>query len=261
MINELIQVMKKAGKEVMQVYSTDFKAEDKDGSPITEADRKSNDILIKELTQFRFPILSEESEDDSARLKSDKVFIIDPLDGTADFVNRTGEFSIMLGLVENNVPILGIVYVPLLDVTYYAEKGKGAYKIENGVITEIKCSNVELLENSRAIVSRHHFSDEDKNFFQQLGIKEFKPKGSAGLKISDIAEGKGELYLTSTNKIKQWDTCAAYCIIKEAGGEMTDVKGNSLVYNTENVYHENGILVSNGQCHNEIVQKFKDFLN
>ena len=90
MINELIQVMKKAGKEVMQVYSTDFKAEDKDGSPITEADRKSNDILIKELTQFRFPILSEESEDDSARLKSDKVFIIDPLDGTADFVNRTG---------------------------------------------------------------------------------------------------------------------------------------------------------------------------
>ena len=93
----------------------------------------------------------------------------------------------------------------------------------------------------------------------QLGISDFSPRGSS-LKAMDVSSGKAEIYFTTTNKIKQWDTCASYCIVKEAGGRMTDMLGKDLKYNTKKVNHENGVLVTNGKVHNLIIKKYKEFI-
>jgi len=128
-----IQAALEAGKTVMNVYNQEFSSTLKnDNEPLTEADVKSNQIIQKIISDSGYPILSEESVDDKKRLDSKKIWIIDPLDGTTDFVNRTGEFTIMIALVENNKPILGIIYWPTEEKLFLAQKGQGAFQQNQG---------------------------------------------------------------------------------------------------------------------------------
>ena len=108
----------------------------------------------------------------------------------------------------------------------------------------------------RAVGSRHHLSDKEKSFIKKLGIEDFTSIGSS-LKVGKISSGEAEAYITTTNKMKEWDSAASYCIVTEAGGKMTDMLGNEIIYNNEDVYHQNGILVTNGLIHNKIVEEFK----
>jgi len=255
-----IQAAIEAGKEVMSVYNQEFSSTVKnDNEPLTEADIKSNNIIQKIISSFDYPILSEESVDDKKRLDFQKIWIIDPLDGTTDFIKKTGEFTIMISLVEDHIPILGVIYWPIESTLYLAQKGKGAFKSENGIWSKLSVSNVSKLENCRAVGSRNHISDIEQNLIKRLNISKFTSKGSS-LKVADISSGKSELYFTTTNKIKQWDTCASYCLITEAGGKMTDMFGNDIKYNTDKLNHENGILVSNGLIHNNIVKIYGEFI-
>lgn len=252
-----IQAALEAGKTVMNVYNQEFSSTLKnDNEPLTEADVKSNQIIQKIISDSGHPILSEESVDDKKRLDSKKIWIIDPLDGTTDFVNRTGEFTIMIALVENNKPILGIIYWPTEEKLFLAQKGQGAFQQNQGSWTKISVSDISKLEKCRAVGSRHHISEKEHNLLTLLKVSKFTSKGSS-LKVADISCGLAELYFTTTNKMKQWDTCASYCLISEAGGKMTDMKGNELKYNTENLNHENGLLVTNGLIHDEIIKKFE----
>jgi len=252
-----IQAAIKAGKQVMSVYDKDFSSTLKsDNEPLTEADIKSNDIILKTISSFDHPILSEESVDDKKRLDFKKIWIVDPLDGTTDFVKKTGEFTIMIALVENNKPILGIIYWPTKKQLFLAQKGQGAFQLNDGNWKKISVSNISELNNCRAVGSRHHISEKERNLLELLKISKFTSKGSS-LKVTDISSGTAELYFTTTNKMKQWDTCASYCIIKEAGGKMTDMHGNDLKYNTVLLNHENGLLVTNGLIHNKIIKNFK----
>ncbi len=256
-----LQAAIEAGKEVMNVYNQEFSSTLKsDKEPITEADTKSNDVIQKILSSLAYPILSEESVDDKKRLDSKKIWIIDPLDGTTDFVNRTGEFTIMIALVENNKPILGIIYWPTEEKLFLAQKGQGAFQQNQGSWTKISVSDISKLEKCRAVGSRHHISEKEHNLLTLLKVSKFTSKGSS-LKVADISCGLAELYFTTTNKMKQWDTCASYCLISEAGGKMTDMKGNELKYNTENLNHENGLLVTNGLIHDEIIKNFEKQLS
>ncbi len=249
-----------AGKEVMSVYEKDFSSSLKnDNEPLTEADIKSNDIILKTISSFNHPFLSEESLDDKKRLNFKKIWIVDPLDGTSDFIKKTGEFTIMISLVENHIPILGIIYWPTESTLYLAQKGQGAFKRVNNNWSKLSVSNVSKIEKCSAVGSRYHISDVEQNLIKRLNIAQFTSKGSS-LKVADISSGKAELYFTTTNKIKQWDTCASYCLITEAGGKMTDMYGNDLKYNTEKVNHENGLLVSNGLIHNEVISIYSKFL-
>ena len=254
-LETIIDAITKAGDKILEIYESDFQVEKKDdNSPITKADLESNKIIKESLLQTKIPILSEEDADDKSRTDSDKVWIVDPLDGTQDFVNKTGEFTVMVGLVENHVPIMGLVYWPTEKKLFFAERGLGAFCHDSEGWAKISVRGVEEITEPLALVSRHHLSDKEKKMLDHLEIKNTANIGSS-LKVMEIASGRADIYLTSTNKMKQWDTAASHCIISEAGGKMTDISGNDLIYNTESVNHENGLLVTNGLIHEEVVSK------
>ena len=257
--NLAIEAAIKGGKAVIEVYKNNFSFEVKDdNSPITEADIKSNRIIQDVLSTTNIPILSEESVDNLTRLKHEKIWIIDPLDGTSDFVDQTGEFTIMISLVQSNKPILGVIYWPTEDKLYVAQKNDGAYELFSEHWKKLSVSNISNLENCHAVLSRHHLSELDKKLINKLNLSEFNQRGSS-LKVIDICCGKAEIYLTTTTKIKQWDTCASYCLITESGGKMTDLNGQDLEFNTKMINHKNGILVTNGLVHSKIVKEYLNF--
>jgi len=244
-----------AGEKIREIYETDFEVKKKeDNSPITKADLESNKILRATLEKTGIPILSEESDDDKTRLDSEKVWIVDPLDGTQDFVNKTGEFTILVGLVENHIPVMGLVYLPIKKILYLAEREMGAFCYDLQKWEQISVREVIDLKNCLALVSRHHLSGKEKEILDHLEITNTSTIGST-LKVMEISSGRADIYLTTTNKMSQWDTCASNCIISEAGGRMTDISGNDLFYNTEAVKHENGLLVTNGFVHEKAVSK------
>jgi 3'(2'), 5'-bisphosphate nucleotidase len=249
-LEKILDGVIRAGEKIIDVYNTDFSTEKKDDdSPITQADIESNKILKEVLEETGITILSEEDVDDKKRLSEGKIWIIDPLDGTTDFVNRTGEFTVMVGLVENNKSVLGLIYWPIKKKMYLAEVGKGAFRYDEGW-KKIEVSVVSELQNCQALVSRHHLSEKEKELLDEMEISVVTGMGSS-LKVTEIASGKAEVFVTSTSKMKQWDTCASNCIISEAGGKMTDLSGKEFSYNTETVFHENGILVTNGLIHQD----------
>lgn len=255
-----IKAVIEAGKAVMEIYESDFSSMLKDNNePVTEADIKSNEIIQQIISVSDYPILSEETIDNKERLIHNKIWIVDPLDGTADFIKRTDEFTIMIALIENNKPILGVIFWPVNNIMYVAQNTEGAYKFFDDKWLKLETSHVSELERCTATCSRHHLSENDQNFLTKLGITEFSKRGSS-LKVTDVCSGKADLYFTLTNKIKQWDTCASYCLIKEAGGKMTDMFGTDLEYNTDTINHQNGILVTNGIIHKQIVQNYIEFL-
>jgi len=246
-----------AGNEILEIYKKDFDTfRKKDDSPITEADLRSNEIIKKSLSKTKYLILSEEDKDDQNRILEKIIWIIDPLDGTSDFIDRTGEFTVMIALIENKKPILGVIYWPIEKTLFVAQKNRGAFKFSNNKWDKISVTKINKFSNCRIVGSRHHLSDTEKKFIKKLGINDFTSVGSS-LKVGKISSGQAEAYITTTNKIKEWDTAASYCIISEAGGIMTDMLGNDLTYNNKNVYHQNGILVTNGLIHNKIVEEFK----
>ena len=249
-----------AGKTVMKIYNQPFETKIKsDNSPITEADIASNKIIQKIISASDYPILSEETKDNKKRLEKETVWIVDPLDGTSDFINKTGEFTIMIGLVRKQVPILGIIYCPPQNTLYIAQQNQGSYQLAGERWSKMSVSTISDLTKSRTVYSRHHSEESERLFFKYIKTKKLTQKGSS-LKAIDVASGMSELYFTSTNKIKQWDTCASYCLVKEAGGNMTDVYGNDLNYNIDDVNHQNGIIVSNGLIHEKVINSYKRFL-
>ena len=254
-LENLMDAVVLAGEKIREIYETDFEVKKKeDNSPITKADLESNKILRATLEKTGIPILSEESDDDKTRLDSEKVWIVDPLDGTQDFVNKTGEFTILVGLVENHIPVMGLVYLPIKKILYLAEREMGAFCYDLQKWEQISVREVIDLKNCLALVSRHHLSGKEKEILDHLEITNTSTIGST-LKVMEISSGRADIYLTTTNKMSQWDTCASNCIISEAGGRMTDISGNELFYNTEAVKHENGLLVTNGFVHEKAVSK------
>ncbi len=248
----------KAGEIILEIYGEKYQTSVKtDNSPITEADLKSNELIKNYLSKTEHQILSEEDKDDQSRLSQETIWIVDPLDGTSDFIDKTGEFTVMVALVKNKKPILGVIGWPTENVVFVGLEGKGAFRYSNNEWQKIAVTNTSELSKCRAVGSRHHLSDKEKMFIEKLGIKKFTSIGSS-LKVGKISSGEAEAYITTTNKMKEWDSAASYCIILEAGGKMTDMLGNDLTYNNENVYHQNGILVTNGLIHMEILEKFKE---
>ena len=252
-----IKAAKEAGNTILKIYEKDFKTFTKtDNSPVTDADLQSNKIIKEILSVTKHSILSEEDVDDKNRLSNDMVWIIDPLDGTSDFIDKTGEFTVMIALVENQRPILGVIAWPTEKTLFVAQKNCGAFRYSDNKWEKISVTKISELPKCRTIGSRHHLSDKEKDFIEKIGIKDFTSIGSS-LKVGKISSGQAEVYITTTNKMKEWDTAASHCIISEAGGKMTDMLGNELTYNNENVYHQNGILVTNGLIHEKILREFK----
>ena len=251
-----INAAQEAGNTILKIYEKDFKTFTKtDNSPVTDADLQSNKIIKEILSVTKHSILSEEDVDDKNRLSNDMIWIIDPLDGTSDFIDKTGEFTVMIALIENQKPILGVIAWPTEKTLFVAQKNCGAFRYSDNKWEKISVTKISELPKCRTIGSRHHLSDKEKDFIEKIGIKDFTSIGSS-LKVGKISSGQAEVYITTTNKMKEWDTAASHCIISEAGGKMTDMLGNELTYNNKNVYHQNGILVTNGLIHDKIVKEY-----
>ena len=252
-----IKAAQEASSVILDIYQKDYNTFTKtDDSPVTDADLKSNKKINEILSDTKHSILSEEDVDDQSRLSKDMIWIVDPLDGTSDFIDKTGEFTVMIALIQNKKPILGVIAWPTEKILFVAQKDCGTFRYSNDKWDKISVTKIENLSECRTIGSRHHLSDKEKEFIRKLGIKDFTSIGSS-LKVGKISSGEAEAYITTTNKMKEWDTAASYCIITEAGGKMTDMSGNQITYNNKNVYHQNGILVTNGLIHDKIVKEFK----
>ncbi len=246
-----------AGDLILEIYKEGYETSTKnDDSPVTDADLKSNEIIKNILSQTDHQILSEEDKDDRSRLLQEIIWIVDPLDGTSDFVDKTGEFTVMIALIKNKKPILGVIGWPTEKTLFVAQKGSGAFRFSSGKWEKISVTQTTDISKCKAVGSRHHLSDREKLFIKKLGVEDFASIGSS-LKVGKISSGEADAYITTTNKMKEWDSAASYCIISEAGGKMTDMSGNDITYNNDDVYHQNGILVTNGLIHDKIVEEFK----
>ncbi|MEK9132796.1 MAG: 3'(2'),5'-bisphosphate nucleotidase CysQ [Patescibacteria group bacterium] len=263
LIPQLKEIVKNAGDAILESYGKKVGVSQKDdGSPVTAADLAANAILMNGLSVFGWPVLSEESVDDLRRLNAEKVWIIDPMDGTKDFIDQTDEFCVMVGLVEGTRTILGIIYQPTMGTFYYAEKGKGAFLQKNGKNpTKLKVSSTDDFGSAKMLMSRHHLLPAEMEVAHKLGVKNTVLCGSAGVKVGLIAAGQADLYLTLSGKTSEWDTCAPDIILHEAGGIMTDVNGNRLTYNKEIPRNTDGFVASNGILHGKIVATTQKIFN
>ena len=243
-----------AGKIILDIYSRDFAVEYKsDDSPLTEADKKSNDLICGRLKKYApyIDILAEESADDKKRLKNKFCFIVDPLDGTKEFIKKNGEFTVNIGLSYKNRPVMGVVYAPYTGKLYYAAKNCGAYASDLGKDilklfdekTKIKVS--EKTNGLTAVKSRSHSDEKTEALLEKNKhkIKNTADIGSA-LKGCLIAEGAADIYYRFGFTM-EWDTCAVQCVAEQAGGIFVQGDWSEMTYNRENNLNEKGFIILN----------------
>ena len=234
---EINNIARKAGEEILKIYQSDFSITQKDDkSPLTEADIASHKTICGHLAKLTpdIPVLSEESANipfDERKLWS-RYWLVDPLDGTREFIKRNGEFTVNIALIENHKPVLGVINIPVSGVIYFASENNGAYKQtgqQSPFIIKTRKTNSDhfILAGSRS-----HASKKQHSFASSLGNVEIISIGSS-LKLCLVAEGKVDIY-PRFGPTSEWDTAAAQCIVEEAGGIVTDDNLNPLRYNTKN---------------------------
>jgi 3'(2'), 5'-bisphosphate nucleotidase len=225
-----------AGEKIMEIYNQDFNVAAKDDkSPLTAADLGAHRIIKNGLKALRpqFPVLSEESNQlpFETRARWETYWLIDPLDGTREFIKRNGEFTVNIALIHGHEPILGVVAAPAKNLDYYACRGRGAYKaVDGGQATRIRARK-PTPERPTVAGSRSHAGDSLIAFLDRLGDYELISMGSA-LKSCLVAEGVVDIY-PRFGPTSEWDTAAAQCVVEEAGGALNDLQMNRLRYNTK----------------------------
>lgn len=248
----------RAGEIVMSHFDTALKVGDKKGEPVTAADRESNTLIVDAL-RARFPgdeILAEESEVTDARWRTaERVWIVDPLDGTSDFVKGRVGFAVMIGLALRGRPVLGAVHCPLAKRTFTGLVGEGAEEERDGARHALHCSTRSKSSELRVIASIAHRDEALERGLAALAPAEKLSVGSVGLKVGKICADEADLYLAPTSKVSLWDTCAPEAILHAAGGRFLDVDGNPLHYTGPQLNHVRGLLATNGACAADVVPK------
>lgn len=243
-----IKAAVKAAPVLLDFYNNKkFEIKNKsDDSPVTDADIESNKVICEFLKKYfpTYSILSEETLDNKERLNNDYVWIIDPLDGTTDFISHNDQFTINIALSYKHKIVVGVVLVPVTGEIYFATRFGGAFYSINNSVKQIhvnrKTKNIKVL-----ISNSHHNKDEEKHLEKYGDLIKEKVKIGAAIKACLIAKGDAELYFRFNSKTKEWDTAPCSLIIKEAGGIFVDLKNKPLVYNRENVVNEGGYFVAN----------------
>lgn len=221
-----------------------------DGSPVTSADIRAHDIILEHLTPTGIMILSEES-DGIPLPYPEYLWVIDPIDGTKDYMQGGTDFSVMIALLHNGAPVLGVVDAPALNATFYATEGEGAYKIVDGITTKLTGKNERPL-TLQFLCSVNHFAPYMETVTNTLHAEK-TPRGSVGVKAGLLGDAYGDFFF-NRGKLGEWDTCAPEIILKEAGGVVSDCAGNALVYGNPEHRHQNGILFAQKECYEEVLQ-------
>ncbi len=247
MISEVIvgnvkEIARQAGAAIMDIYQDEskFNVEHKsDDSPLTAADQAANAIIIAGLEKLNvtYPIISEENKlvDYEIRKDYEYFWLVDPLDGTKEFIKRNGEFTVNIALIHGQESVMGVVYVPATDELYWAAKGAGAYYEKGGTVLKLQTNRFSKKQKGvRVVCSRSHINEETQQIMDELQDPEIVSKGSS-LKFLIIAKGDAEYY-PRIGPTMEWDTGAAHIILTEAGGTVTEYgKTTPLLYNKENL--------------------------
>ncbi|NMC71200.1 MAG: 3'(2'),5'-bisphosphate nucleotidase CysQ [Myxococcales bacterium] len=223
--------------------------------PVTAADKEANTLIVEALRRA-FPgdaILAEESADDLARLGRPRLWLVDPLDGTKEFVARNGEFVIMIALVEEGRPAAGAILHPVSGTLIRARRGGGAWAEDAGGTRRLRVSERRDLAEFRLLVSRSHRSAKIDALRARLGLAHETPCGSVGLKMFRLATGEADLYVHLGGGTKEWDLAAPEILIREAGGMLTDAAGAPIPYNRPDVRTPAAYAASNGTRHAEVL--------
>ncbi len=236
LLDHLRRIAAQAGDAIMTVYEKDFAVEFKaDHSPLTEADRASHDCIVAGLSELdpALPILSEESDPAELGERRDwkRYWLVDPLDGTKEFVKRNGEFTVNIALVVDGRAVMGVVLAPEIGLEYAGALDLGAWKWQADAQAEKISVTLRQTGDVRVVVSRSHPSGALAGFLDNIGPHELKPMGSS-LKICLVADGQADIY-PRLGPTSEWDTAAAQAILESAGGSMMDAAGRELRYNTK----------------------------
>ncbi|MDQ7029206.1 MAG: 3'(2'),5'-bisphosphate nucleotidase CysQ [Ardenticatenia bacterium] len=256
------RLAREAGRLLMKFYGAAGRIVEKEGgSPQSEADRAVNAYIVDALRAAypRDGVLAEESPD-TMRSGSARVWMVDPLDGTREFLEEVGQFVVQIGLVYRGRPVVGVVYQPVTDKLYYGLVGEGAFLERGARVEQLRVNGCQEVAAFRAVVSRSHASPLTARLLEALGIRQVVPIGSVGLKVAALVEGAAELYLHPSGYTNVWDTAAPEALLVAAGGLMTDCFGRPLDYQSQDVKNRYGLLASNGMAHREIVDRLAPLL-
>lgn len=258
LLQQVLEIAKLAGEEILDVYRGEFAVNIKgDGSPLTLADQRAHNFIaagLKALTPD-IPMLSEESAAEvfAKRLAWERFWLVDPLDGTKEFVNRNGEFTVNIALIDQGVPVLGVVTTPLQGVSHFAARGVGAYRQQGSDYAQGISVRKPEYGKITMLASRSHCAAEvvqfKENVEKEWGKVEIISMGSS-LKLCLVAEGNADIY-PRFGATSEWDIAAAQCVVEVAGGRVCNLSGNTLQYNKQDILNP-WFLVSGHQCAPEL---------
>jgi 3'(2'), 5'-bisphosphate nucleotidase len=269
-----VALARRSGAAALSYYGGPLRVEHKaepggPGEPVTQADRAVNELIVRGLRES-FPddgVLAEEPVDTARRLGRERVWMVDPLDGTKGFIAGTGDFAVQIGLAAGGRSVLGVVYAPATDVLYYAAEGAGAWverpvpDAEGGVLRErLGVTDERELPKMRLAESRSHRGPRMDAVVRALGVRAEVRRHSVGVKVGLLVERQCDLYIHLSGRTKQWDTCAPEAVLAGAGGRVTDLWGGPLRYNTPDVWNRNGLVCSNGAAHDEVIRRLRPLL-
>ena len=249
---KVAKIAKKAGDAIMDIYnnSDNFQVQHKaDESPLTIADQAANEIICLHLEklEIKHPIISEENKSIGFKTRKNytQYWLVDPFDGTKEFINRKGEFTVNIALIDNQRPVLGVVYAPVLDEMYFAVKDKGAFLAKENNTTQLRVSTFTKNDKNLSVVcSRSHLNEATQVFVNELDNPELITQGSS-LKFLILAKGEAHLYPRLAPTM-EWDTGAAQIVLEEAGGKVLHAETmEPLLYNKENLLNPHFIASGN----------------
>ena len=254
------QLAREAGAIIMNIYQAPFTVHFKSpGDPVTEADQQANDLIVAGL-HHAFPhdlIVAEESARPPGDLLYGRVWYVDPLDGTREFIQKNGEFSVMIGLAIDGKSCLGVVYRPDHQILYGGITNREAWIEEQGERRPLAPPSLKETGRLRLAISRSHRHPHMTEISQVLGIREKISCGSVGLKIGLLTNGQADIYIEPGPYTSAWDACGPEAIIRGAGGQLTDITGMPLRYGIGNLKNTNGLLASHGVSHDSVVQTIR----
>ncbi|MBC7792820.1 MAG: 3'(2'),5'-bisphosphate nucleotidase CysQ [Clostridia bacterium] len=246
-----IDLARRAGAKICEHYAEDFAVEYKShGDPVTQADKDADTIIVNGL-HAAYPddgILAEESGASNGRHAKRRLWCIDPLDGTREFVDRNGQFVVMVGLAIDGEARLGVVYQPTMN-TLYAGYGTTAFVEKDGMRSPLRPSKKTTMADAVVVASRSHLSQTVAQIAKQLGVARIDQVGSVGLKMARVASSDADIYISASDKTHEWDACAPEAILRAAGGRVTDTFGDPLRYNKQETRTPRGMLATNGSLH------------
>lgn len=246
---QLPEIVKQAGDLILDIYAEDFEAREKEGgSPVTDADEKAEAYILAQLRQIApdIPIVAEESveKDGLPEGKLTEFFLVDPLDGTKEFISRNGEFTVNIALVKDGLPFAGAINVPAKGDTYWTIGDGKAYLESEGGTTEIACTPPST-DGLTVVASRSHRDPKTEELLEPLNVKELKAAGSS-LKLCLVAKGEADLY-PRTGRTMEWDIAAGHAILKAAGGRVVTITGTPLTYGKNGYDNPHFIAMGKGQ--------------